>query len=335
MESDLAREVAQLRREEYEKIWMLLGMFMESEEPLTIIVVVWGKPGTGKTTVARKLMEDAKYAWKNLEQIYLDPGTAGHGGLFSLLQNACGLRGYSGLEIFSLLRNKFLIVVDNVEAFSSADKHVSRVLRISEVFPRRSFFILLIFRSDSNPLDITMIPPPVYMIHFKPYTFHEIRIMLKDFLNKHEGFSVDEQALNMISRIAGFKGDARLAIEILKASLNISEDKHVDEKHVFKVLKKLADNPLGYVNANLNDIHEKMILEIVSEGTPTIRFKKLFEKYRSLAKENGVKPLGYTQLWKKVRMLKNKMLLDFKVASFSSGRTGIIWGSDLNWVTKL
>ncbi|MCX8182847.1 MAG: hypothetical protein N3F08_00280 [Crenarchaeota archaeon] len=324
-----------LRVEEYGKIWMLLRMFMESENPLTIMVIIWGGPGTGKTTVARKLMDNAKYAWKNLEQIYLDPEAAGCRGLFSTLQHACGLRGCSGLEILSLLRSRFLIVIDNVEIFSPEDKRVSAVLRIGEAFPRGSFFILLIFKSDSIPVDISTVPPPAYTIYFRPYTFEEIRTILMEFLKGREGFSVDEKALDTISRIASFNGDARLALEILKAALNTSRNKHVDETHVLKVSKKLADNPFEYVSANLSDIHERIILKIVSERASKIHFKNLFEEYRNTARENGVEPLGYTQLWKRIRILEKKMLLDFKVSSFECGRTGVVWRKNLNWTTRL
>ncbi len=335
MEEPLGGKLVRLRTEEYGKIWMLLRMFMESEDPLTVTVIIWGGPGTGKTTVARKLMNNAKYAWKNLEQIYLDPEASGCRGLFGALQHACGLRGYSGLEALSLLKNRFLMAIDNVEIFSPENKHVSTVLRIGEAFPMGRFFILLIFRSDSIPVDISMVPPPVYTIYFRPYTFEEIRTILMEFLRVHEGFYVDEQALNTISRIAGFRGDARLAIGILKAALDASKNNCVDENHVLKVSKKLADNPLEYVNANLSDVHERMILKIVSERAQSIRFKNLFEEYRSIARESGVKPLGYSQLWKRIKMLEKKMLLDFKVSSFDGGRTGIVWRRDLNWATRL
>jgi len=325
-----------LRIEEYGRIWMLLRMFMESEEPLTIIVIVWGGPGTGKTTVAKKLMNSAKYAWKNLEQIYLDPEAAGRRGLFSVLQQAHGLRGYSGTEIFSSLKRegyRLFIVIDNAETFLHVERRIPAILRISEAFPGESFFILMLFRSESIPVDITMVPPPVYPIYFRPYTFEEIRSMLKEFLKEHDGFSVDEQALDALSRIASFSGNAWLALSILKAALDLSENKHVDEKHVFRVSKKLLDNPLPYMHANLSDAHEKIILKIVSESPQNMRFKHLFEEYRRMAEENGVKPLGYTQLWKKIRMLENKMLLDFKV-DLNGGRAGLVGRKNLDWTTR-
>jgi len=329
-------EAAMLRSEEYGKIWMLLRMFMESEKPLTVIVIVWGGPGTGKTTVAKKLMNSAKYAWKNLEQIYLDPEAAGRCGLFGALQQARGLRGYSGSEILSFLKRggcRLFIVIDNAETFLHAERRIPAILRISEAFPGESFFILMLFRSESIPVDITMVPPPVYPIYFRPYTFEEIRSMLKEFLKEHDGFSVDEKALDAVSRIAGFNGNAWLALAILKASLDFSENKHVNEKHVFRVSKKLLDNPLAYMHANLSDAHERIILKIVSESPQNMRFKHLFEEYSKMAEENGVKPLGYTQLWKKIRMLENKMLLDLKV-NLNGGRAGIVRRKNLDWTTR-
>ncbi|MCX8184120.1 MAG: hypothetical protein N3F08_06865, partial [Crenarchaeota archaeon] len=82
-------------------------------------------------------------------------------------------------------------------------------------------------------------------------------------------------------------------------------------------------------------VHEGMIMKIVSQRAPNIRFKTLFEEYRGTAKENGVKPLGYTQLWKRIRILEKKMLLDFKVSSLDGGRIGVVWRRNLNWTTRL
>lgn len=338
MEKALCRETVFLRSGEYGRIWMLLRMFMESENPLTVIVVAWGGPGTGKTTVAKKLMENAKYAWKNLEQVYLAPEAVGCNGLFNALQRTLGLRGYSGPEIFSLLpgsRFRRLIVIDNAETFLNEGRRISAVLRIGEAFPGGSFFILMIFRSEKVPIEVTMVPPPVYLIYFRPYTFEEIHSILKESLKGCGDCPADEKALETISRMASFSGNAWLALSILEAALNASGEKRVEETRVSKVLKELADNPLTYMHLNLHDAHEKMILKIVSKCSQNMRLKHLFKEYRRMAEENGVKPLGYTQLWKKIRILEDKMLLDFKVANFNGGRTGIVGRKDLDWATRL
>ena len=317
---------------------MLLRMFMESENPLTVIVVAWGGPGTGKTTVAKKLVENAKYAWKNLEQVYLAPEAAGCRGLFNALQHARSLRGYSGSEILSLLPRsgfRLLIVIDNAETFLHAERRIPAVLRIGEAFPGERFFVLMFFRSENIPIDVTMVPPPVYLVYFRPYTFEEIHSILKESLKHCEDCSIDEKALETISRIAGFSGNARLALAILKASLNSSTDKHVDETHILKVLKELMDNSLTCMHENPHDAHEKMILKIVSSYSQNIRLKHLFKEYRRMAEGNGVKPLGYTQLWKRIRTLEEKMLLDFKVINFKGGRTGIVRRKDLDWAMRL
>lgn len=333
MEKTLGRETVFLRDEEYGRIWMLLRMFMESEKPLTVTVVAWGGPGTGKTTFARRLMENAAYAWKNLEQVYLAPVSTGCSGLLDTLQHASGLRGYSGPEILNLLLGdgfRFLIVIDNAETFLHAEGRISAVLRMGEAFPEESFFILMIFRSEKVPIEVAMVPPPVYPIYFRPYGFEEIHSILREYLRGRGDCSADEEALETISRIASFSGNARLALSILEASLNASKEKHVDEACVSKVLRELASDPLTLMNVNLHDAHEKMILKIVSRHPQNIRLKHLFKEYERMAEEKGVKPLGYTQLWKKIRMLENRMLLDFKVINFNGGRTGVVGGKDLD-----
>lgn len=304
---------------------MLLEMFMSSNNPLSLLVIAWGGAGTGKTTVARRLIVNAKSLW-NLETIYLDAETGGHHGFFTALQRVQDLKGHSAVELFKLLEengSKILIVIDNAETILQRKKLIQAFSRIGEAFPHRGFFIFMLFRSRSIPIDVTAILPPGDIIHFKPYLAEEIHEILIDAL-KDYGHSVNEKALDIISRMAD--GDAGLALQILKLSLNIANSKNIDETHVLEALRKLSGNYLTLMPIQICDPHTEIVLRIISEYSEGIRLRRLFEKYRRTAEASSVKPLGYTQLWKKIRMLENKMLLDFEVVNLKDGRTGIVRG---------
>ncbi|MEM3712946.1 MAG: hypothetical protein QXR97_05370, partial [Thermoproteota archaeon] len=62
-----------LRKEEYDRIWMLLKMFMDSTAPLSMLVIACGEAGTGKTTLAKRIMLNAKLIWKDLRTVYFNP----------------------------------------------------------------------------------------------------------------------------------------------------------------------------------------------------------------------------------------------------------------------
>jgi Cdc6-like AAA superfamily ATPase len=325
LKNDLGQEPVWLRSEEYSQIWMLLEMFMENNYPLSFTVIAWGGPGTGKTTIAKNLMANAKSIWNNLETIYLDPISEKGFGLFTALQQIQDLRGHSALELLDSLernRTKLFLVIDNAETFLNEERLIQAVLRISEAFPRGGFFILMLFKSLNRPVNVASVIPPVYFIYFRPYSFEEIRRILYNAARNYKHCFFSEKALDTISRVAS--GDAELALAIFKASLKVASGKHVDEPHVLKVLEMLSENPLEYMFYKPHDPHVKIILRILSEYPRGIRLRNLFEEYRRLAERNGVKPLGYTQLWKKIRMMENEMLLNFEVVNLKGGRTGIV-----------
>lgn len=320
----LSQESVFLRSEEYDRIWMLLEMFMESSLPLSFLVVVWGGPGTGKTTVAKSIMEKAGSIWNNLGIIYLNPKSQKGLGFFKALQQTQDLRGYSAVELLGNLERKsrLFIIIDDAEVFLREERLIQAVLRIGEAFPQGGFFILVLFRSLSRPVNIVNIATPVYPIYFRPYSFDEIRRILSNAARNCKHCFFSEKALDTISRAAG--GDAGLALMILKASLNVSGGKHVEETHVSKVLKGFAENSLEYWPNEPHDPHVMLIHRVLLEHPGGIRLRKLFEEYTRLAEENGMKPLGYTQLWKRIRMMDKEMLLDFEVVNLKSGRTGVV-----------
>jgi|YelNatPaOPRAMG01_1025707.scaffolds.fasta_scaffold11070_7 Cdc6-like AAA superfamily ATPase len=320
----LDQEPVWLRSEEYDQIWMLLEMFMESSLPLSFSVVAWGGPGTGKTSVAKSIMANAKSIWNNLETIYLNSISEKGFGLFKALQQIQDLGGYSAAELLENLersRTKLFIVIDNAEVLME-ERLVQAILRIGEAFPQGGFFTLMLFKSINRPVNVLSATPPIYLIYFRPYNFDEIRRILDNVVKNCKNCFFSEKALDTISKAAG--GDAELALMILKASLNIAGGKNVDETHVSKVLESLLENPFEYISGRLYDLHAKMILRILSEHPQGISLRKLFEEYIRLTEMNRVKPLGYTQLWKRIRIMERRMLLNFEVVNLKDGRTSVV-----------
>jgi len=311
-----------LRYEEYSRIWLLLKMFMESIVPLSIIVIAFGEPGTGKTSLANKIINDAASVWKNLKTVYLDPEANNCHGLFKIIQKAFNLNGYSIIEILRILEEsnqKFLIVIDNAESFVN-ERIVQDILKVGEGFPREGLFILMLFNSEIIPIDL-VVSSPLYFIRFNPYSPNEIRTILSVFLDNIRGFASDK-ALDAISRASG--GNAKLALMILELALCFSEGQPVDERHVLEALEKISGNSFIHRLFRINDPHARAILRILSQHPQGIRLKSLFEEYNRVCVEDGIRPLKYTQLWKRIKALEKRMFLDFKVINLKEGRTGIV-----------
>ncbi|MDW8033522.1 MAG: hypothetical protein RMI79_01010 [Nitrososphaerota archaeon] len=319
----LGKNEDSLRKEEYNRIWMLLEMFMESTAPLSMFVIASGKAGTGKTTLAKRIILDATSSWKELKAIYLDPFDNPYG--FSVsLQKILNLSGYSTLEILRTMEEnncKFLIVIDNAETIIY-EKSIRDILKIGEGFPYGRFFIMLFFSLANIPVTNLSFSTPIYFMRLNSYSLDEIRMILSTYLNKFGNPFVSENALNAISRASG--GNASLALEMLRLAIRFSMGRPVDEKLILEVLKIIDRYPFLCESTKINDPHMKSILKVVSQYPQGICLKRLFEEYRIFCKDNGMKPLGYTQLWKKIRILEKKMLLDFKVVNLRKGRSSIV-----------
>lgn len=301
---------------------MLLEMFMESTIPLSVLVIVFGEAGTGKTTLAKRIMSNAASAWRDLRIIYLDPQADSRHSFSAVLQRVLNLSGYSTLEILRSMEesdHRFLIIMDNAETIMSK-KSVRDILKISEGFPNGRFFILLFFSSTAVPIKTLSFSQPLYPMHLSPYSPNEIRMILSFHLNNAGNPFVNEDALNTIIKASG--GDASLALEALK--LIMCFPRPINENHVLEVLKTMSEYPLYCRSIKISDPHEKAILKAVSRYPQGVRLKKLFEEYRILCRDNGIRPLGYTQFWKKIRILEKKMLLDFEVINLREGRAGIV-----------
>ncbi|MEM2611304.1 MAG: hypothetical protein QXJ45_01555 [Thermoproteota archaeon] len=313
-----------LREEEYSRLWMLLEMFMESTAPLSMLVITFGKAGTGKTTLARRIVWNATSAWKDLRIIYLDSHIDCRNGFSAVLQRVLNLSGYSTFEILRNMEesnHKFLIIIDNAENIID-EKSVKNILKINEGFPNGRFFILLFFGSTDIPIRTLSFSQPLYFMHLSPYGPNEIRMILSFYLSNSNTGSpfVSEDALNTI--IKASRGNANLALEILKLAMCLHRP--IGESHVLEALKMMSKYPLYYRSIKISDPHAEAILKVVSRHPQGVRLKKLFEEYHSFCRDNEIRPLGYTQFWKKIRILEKKMLLDFKVINLKEGRTGIV-----------
>jgi Cdc6-like AAA superfamily ATPase len=313
-----------LRKKEYSQIWMLLEMFMKSVAPISLLVIAFGETGTGKTTLAKRIMLNATSAWNNLKTIYLDLETTYCSGLFTALQRALKSDGYSAVEIIRALEEsgyRFFIVMDNAE-YIMREEVLKDILKIGECFPRGGFFILMLSSLENPQINPVGASSPLYILHFERYNLREIRMILDHSLNRLGRSLISDEALDAISRASD--GNAKLALNLLKISLDLSGGRIIDESLVLKALKEVSENPSLYTHSKILDPHSKVVLKILSEYAQGIRLRRLFEEYTEASEKNGIKPLRYTQLWKRVKMLEKRGILDFKVANIRGGRTGLV-----------
>ncbi|MGQ9479480.1 MAG: AAA family ATPase [Thermoproteota archaeon] len=313
-----------LREEEYRRVWGLLELFMSIEDFFSIIVVLWGGPGSGKTTLVRKIAADAVRVWRNLSVIYLSPGFKGPHGFFAGLQSVFELRGYSAVELMKYLSSnafKLLIIIDNAERILNGDEEYQTILKIGEAL-NKNVFMLILFRSEHNPVDLKIIPQTFYPLYLRPFSIEEIRRILEDYSESRGNSIATKSALDLISRVAGLRGDAGLALRILEASLRIAEGNIADENHVIKVLQDKSSK--AFIQNDIYDSHTEIVLSILGEQECGLNLRRLFEKYVNTAESHGLKPLRYTQFWKLIRRLGRMMMIDINVVSSKRGRRMIV-----------
>ena len=334
-------EVILHRDEEQKKVTQSLIPLLKQSRPSNLLV--YGKPGTGKTLVVRKVLnkiqERAKEKSFPIELVYAN--SKEETTLYGLLVKfgrQLGLRsqkelpntGLSISEVFNRIISTIekntlntVFVVDEIdylaELVSRTGKDVFYSLtRANERLKKGSLTLVgisndLTFKERLDPRVLSSLSEEE--IVFTNYTVGQIKEILEErikvaFIPK----ATEQAAINLCSAMSGQEhGDARRAIDLLRIAGEIAEREQsntIQEEHIRKASLKMEEDK-ETTALNSYPLHEKLLILGVmrANGSST---GEIYQSYKSLCKTTRQKELTQRRV--------TQMLSEIEMTGLISGK---------------
>lgn len=329
------------RDDEQKKVTQSLIPLLKRARPSNLLV--YGKPGTGKTLVVKKVLnkiqervEDKTFLIKLLYANAKEETT-----LYGLLvkfgrqlgletQKELPTTGLSISEVFNRListieKNEFntVFVVDEIdylaELVSKSGKDVFYSLtRANERLKKGSLTLIgisndLTFKERLDPRVLSSLSEEE--IVFTNYTVNQIREILKERIK--DAFLqnvVEEAATNLCAAMAGQEhGDARRAIDLLRIAGEIAEREQSDkikEDHIRRASQKMEEDK-ETTALNSYPLHEKLVILAVMKANGNTT-GEIYQSYKSLCKTTRQKELTQRRV--------TQMLSEIEMTGIISGK---------------
>ena len=309
--------------------------------------VVVGPVGSGKTVLTQRFADDIQRHLDGRRKIVITHVNCRNHptGSQVLQQIALSLdsrhpeRGFSSGEIIQSIRRNLhtheshlLLILDEVDVLINRDSSdiIYKLLRIDEAREQQGSISLILVSQNSTLLKL--FEPAIIsrlgqsnVIEMQPYdanTLTGIATQRSDIACRTG--SVADETLAKIGRFAAESGDARMAIELLEASIRRTElagrGEVLPEDVRPSTLRKSSLEPSSVDNLSL---HQKLVLlgicrrlkksEEVSSGDA----QKL---YLLVCEEHDVKARSYTTFWKHLKTLESQGLIETRAANTNVGR---------------
>ena len=328
------------RDSEQEQVTQSLLPILKQSRPSNLLV--YGKPGTGKTLVVKKVLskiqervEKSNFPIKLLYSNSKNETTLY--GLLVSLGRQLGLNekelpttGLAISEVFKRLLNRIreeklnaIFVIDEIDYLAqlvvkTGKDILYQLTRANEQLEVGSLTMVgisndLTFKEKLDPRVISSLGEEE--IVFTNYNVEQIKKILKERIN--ESFienAVEEPALNLCAALAGGEhGDARRAIDLLRVAGELAERQQSDKvtiEHVREASLKIEENK---EEASLKSypLHEKLVLLAImkANGSST---GEIYSSYKNLCKTVGKDGLTQRRV--------TQMLSEIELSGIISGR---------------
>ena len=298
-------------------------------------LLVYGKPGTGKTLVVRKVLAKIQkkvelsnfpirllYA-NSKQETTLYGLLVSFGRQLDLMDRDLPSTGLAISEVFKRLLNTInknklnaIFVIDEIDYLaqlvSKTGKDVLyQLTRSNELLARGSLTLVgisnnLSFKENLDPRVISSLGEEE--IVFTNYTVEQIHKILEE--RAEQAFvkgAVGEAALNLCAAMAGREhGDARRAIDLLRVAGEIAEREQkneVTEQQIKDASQKIEENK-EVTALKTYPLHEKLVILAVmrSAGSST---GEIYASYKNLCtgvRQNHLTPRRITQILSEIEM---------------------------------